>query len=285
MPAQGPGPLHACLAELPTWAEGDASRLQQIVGNLLANAVKFTDIGFVALTASAIAPQPDGAFTLVVEVRDTGIGIAPDVLPRLFEVFEQAEWGTARRYGGTGLGLAICRRLAEAMGGRVTLTSRLGQGSCFRLEVPLRPAAAPAAEPAPWAEPAGAARRLKILVADDVAVNLALFRALLATAGHQIVTVGNGAAAVEAARSEPFDIILLDIHMPEMDGPTAARQIRRGRDVNHATPILALTASITEEDAAAVRAAGMNAYLTKPIGRAALLAALAQHTGAAVAPA
>jgi signal transduction histidine kinase/ActR/RegA family two-component response regulator len=263
---------------LPDQVAGDPMRLRQVIGNLLSNAVKFTQAGAVTLVARVAERRADGGVVLVIEVRDTGIGIAPEAIPRLFTLFEQADAGTARHYGGTGLGLAICRRLTEAMGGGITVESTPGEGSCFRVRLPFGPAAAPAELPA---QPLGPATvdpvlpSLAVLVADDVRANLALIQTYLTTAGHRTVTAVTGVEAVAAAQAERFDVILLDINMPEMDGPDAARLIRAGPGPNRRTPILALTAGAEAADRDLALAAGMDAHLTKPIGEAGLLRALA----------
>ncbi|WP_374444115.1 ATP-binding protein, partial [Stella sp.] len=211
---QAPGP----------WLRGDPNRLRQILLNLVGNAAKFTERGGVTLT---VAPCPDGerpgdlrtdgSRTMVrFAIADTGIGIPRDRMDRLFQPFSQADSSMARRYGGSGLGLAICKRLVDAMGGRITVESRVGAGSRFVADIPLAIADAPAPEPP--AEPAAAGNGLSLLVAEDVAINRELVRAVLTAKGHRVTLVADGAAAVAAVAAERFDAVLMDIQMPVMDG-------------------------------------------------------------------
>ena len=254
--------------DLPGWVAGDPTRLRQVALNLLSNAVKFTARGRVALRARMAAPG-----RLRVEVQDTGIGIAPEALARVFTMFEQAESGTARRFGGTGLGLAICRRLVEAMDGEIGAASEPGEGSLFWFELPLAEAEPPAA-----AAPAAAAapsRPLDLRVVDDVAPNRELIRAYLAGGGHALALAADGEAALALAAARRFDAILMDVSMPGMDGLEATRRIRAGAGPNARTPIFALTAAASAEGVEEALEAGMDAHLPKPISRAALLAALA----------
>ncbi|MFC7475182.1 ATP-binding protein [Dankookia sp. GCM10030260] len=261
--------------DLPGWVAGDPTRLRQVMLNLLSNAVKFTTRGEVALRARPVAPD-----RLRVEVRDSGIGIAPEALPRLFTMFEQAESGTARRFGGTGLGLAICRRLVDAMGGTLGAESVPGEGSLFWFELPLPAAEAPgpvAAAPAPPA----LVTPLDVLVVDDVAPNRELIRAFLAAAGHRPALAADGAAALALVAERRFDLILMDVSMPGMDGLEATRRIRAGAGPNARTPILALSAAATGDEVEDALAAGMDSHLAKPIDRAALLAAVRRAAPAA----
>ena len=244
--------------EVPEAVRTDPLRFQQILFNLLSNAVKFTQEGEIV-----VAVGWDGA-RLSVAVSDTGCGIRPDRLAHVFNSFEQAEVGTTRRYGGTGLGLSISRKLAEIMGGTLTVSSVEGEGSIFTLALPMT-----AAEAGPVAfesrgESTGSLRGRSILAADDHEVNRRILTLLLEPHGCRLTLVENGAEAVEAAAREPFDVILMDMQMPVMDGLEATRRIRQ--DVlNGATPIVALTANALDLHRAAWDAAGVHAFLTKPI--------------------
>jgi CheY-like chemotaxis protein/HPt (histidine-containing phosphotransfer) domain-containing protein len=220
-----------------------------------------------------------------VSVHDTGIGVPDDKQQTIFETFTQADVSTTRKYGGTGLGLAIVRQLVGLLGGEVGLQSSLGQGSTFWFVVPAEPApedvvAAPAAQSTVSAG-AGPARHGHILFAEDYPTNQEIARLFLEGAGHQVAVVSNGREAVEACVRTVFDLILMDLHMPVMDGQTAAAQIRQGGTPNAAVPIVALTASADAETRAACPKYGINGMLTKPIRREALLATVQQWLGQA----
>ena len=245
---------------------GDAARFRQILAQLLGNAVKFTEAGRVALRLEH--DRADGG-RLRVAVRDTGIGLSPRARARLFERHEQVDPSSTRRFGGTGLGLALCRRLAEAMGGAIEVDSVEGEGSVFRLEIPA--AALPEETPAPpaTAPREGEERRapapdrgLQVLVAEDNAVNRKVAEAFLRRLGHEAVCVPDGAAAAEAVAQGRFDLVLMDVQMPVMDGVEAARAIRAA---GATLPILALTANALEEQRGAYDEAGMDGCLAKPI--------------------
>ena len=264
--------LNLALApELPDTVRTDPLRFQQIVFNLLSNAVKFTSEGQITLAVAMAADQ------LEVAVTDTGCGIPADRLARVFDGFEQAEAGTTRRFGGTGLGLTISRRLAELMGGTLTAESVEGEGSTFRLSLPVivvSDAGEPGdVQPRRIAEPAGLSGR-SILAADDHEVNRRILRLLLEPHGCRLTLVENGAEAVEAAAVERFDAILMDMQMPIMDGLEATRRIR-GHGANGDTPVIALTANAMDVHRAAWDAAGVYAFLTKPIDPALLADTLA----------
>ncbi len=267
--------------ELSATLSGDATRLRQVLTNLVHNAIKFTEPGGTARVGVTAQTRGD-ALQLVFEVTDTGIGIAPDKLHNIFEPFEQAERSTTRRYGGTGLGLAIVKRLAELMGGSVEVKSVVGQGSTFSLRLALPKAAAePAARAAgPDGQPAGFAA-LRVLLAEDNPTNQIVATAQLQALGIDRVTlVENGSKAVEAALRGSFDLILMDIHMPEMNGFDAACALRRA---GVATPILAMTANVMPEERAAYLAAGMEDCLAKPMDMARLRQLVQQHGAAALA--
>jgi PAS domain S-box-containing protein len=267
-----------CDPDLPPQLEGDPTRIRQILTNLLSNALKFTEAGGITVRVGA-RPQADGVM-LRFEVSDTGIGIPADRMHLLFRDFSQIDSSTTRRYGGTGLGLSICKRLAEAMGGAVGVTSSPGRGSSFWFTVLVQPARpAVGDEPVP-AEPSGAPGQ-RILVAEDVPMNQAVIRAMLRAAGHHPTVVGNGREAVAAAATGAFDLLLMDMEMPDMDGLAATRAIRAQERAGARLPIIALTAHATSRDRDACHAAGMDDFMTKPVNRARLVAMLAKWSAAA----
>ncbi|MHB8959351.1 MAG: PAS domain S-box protein [Candidatus Limnocylindrales bacterium] len=250
---------------VPAGVHGDRLRVGQVLINLAGNAVKFTDEGAVDLVVSRAPTLPDGIRFVV---RDTGIGISPADTARLFGSFEQADASTTRRYGGTGLGLAICRTLVDMMDGRIEVESLPGRGSSFTVDLPLPAAQVPVA--AAPSRPAGAAARrvsrpgARVLLAEDSVVNQQVAGELLALAGLVVDFADNGRAAVAAARKRPYDLILMDVQMPLLDGLEATRQIRLlpgCADV----PIVAMTANAFEDDRQACLAAGMNDHLGKPV--------------------
>jgi PAS domain S-box-containing protein len=265
---------------------GDTVRVRQILYNLVSNALKFTAEGGVKVAVGRRRER------LTITVSDTGIGIPRDKLAALFQKFEQADASTTRRYGGTGLGLAICRDLAQMMGGHIAAHSTPGEGATFIVELPLPRAQrqAPRRNPRRRAEPlAGEARALKVLAAEDNGMNQLVLKTLLAQIGVEPVIVGDGRAAVAAWEAEPWDLILMDVQMPEMDGPTAAGIIRarEAAEGRARTPIVALTANAMDHQVAEYRAAGMDGFVAKPIeaGRLyeAVMAAAEQAEAAAAA--
>ncbi|MBF0614998.1 MAG: PAS domain S-box protein [Magnetococcales bacterium] len=253
---------------------GDDGRVRQVLLNLLGNAIKFTHQGRVDVSLSWQTDEPG---TLLFRVLDTGIGIAPEQLPHIFEQFIQADAGINRRYGGTGLGLAICRRLVERMGGRIWVESEPHEGSLFCFTLPVRLAShTPPIPDATPADPLAGTSGLDILLAEDVEENRILFAAYLAASPHRLVMVHDGLAAVERVRMQPFDVIIMDIQMPGMDGYTATRQIRTWEQQNHRSPIpiIALSAHAMEGEMERSREAGCTRYLSKPIRKKALLEVL-----------
>ena len=251
---------------------GDVTRVRQILSNLISNALKFTDHGGARV---AIAARKKG---FAIKVTDTGIGISPDGVARLFRKFEQADTSTTRRFGGTGLGLAICRQLAEMMNGRVRVASKLGAGTTFTVTLPLRKlegVASTPVTPAAEAEPTEP-QVLRVLAAEDNKVNQLVLRTLLNQAGVEPTIVEDGLQAVEAWERGDWDVILMDVQMPVMDGPAAARTIRQREAVTGRalTPIIALTANVMSHQVREYEAAGMNGWVAKPIEVAQLFASL-----------
>ena len=275
-------------ADLPLRAAGDPARLRQVLLNLAGNALKFTDSGAVRVAVRMI--EDDGALVRIeFAVHDTGIGISEEAQSRLFSAFTQADSSTARRFGGSGLGLAISRELVRMMGGDITVESQEGLGSVFRFSVVLSARRAsdriqPGSE-APSAvpmvdEPKPEIGKLRILLADDNATNRVVASRLLERHGHSVLAVIDGQEAVAAVQSEAFDLVLMDMMMPELDGLEATRQIRALADPVSAIPVVGLTANTQPEDIAACREAGMNAVASKPISGAKLLEAISNALAA-----
>ena len=251
----------------------DALRLRQVVFNLVGNALKFTETGSVEILARA-TPLDDGAVNLRISVRDTGPGIAEANIPVLFHRFSQIEDAEARRFGGTGLGLAIVKQLTELMGGRVWVESTLGRGSTFHIEAPVNVAKVEEAQaPEPIATTA-ILPHLSILVVDDNPVNLMIVEQLLAIFGHRISRANSGAEALAALATEPFDLLISDIQMPEMGGVELLQRLRAGPGSNRDIPVVALTADVTSGDRNHYLALGFNDHSPKPIQIADLLAAM-----------
>jgi CheY-like chemotaxis protein len=266
--------------DLPRFVVGDPTRLRQVLVNLLGNAFKFTNQGQVTLKVERrpqdqVQGEPGAGQPNMIRfsVQDTGIGIAASALPRLFQKFEQADSTTTRRYGGTGLGLAICRQLVELMGGWITAESREGAGSTFTFVLPLPDGVQPPTVLRTRREPH--THKLKILCAEDFPTNQIIVRTLLEELGHEVDVAENGRLAVAACAKKRYDLVLMDGRMPEMDGATAARMIRRGGEagavvLDPQVMIVALTANASDEDRARYLACGMDGFLSKPIDEEAL---------------
>jgi CheY-like chemotaxis protein len=262
--------------------EGDAVRIRQIVSNLASNAIKFTEAGEITVTVAVdAADAPDGLAKVSIEVCDTGIGFDAETAARLFNRFVQADGSISRKFGGTGLGLAICRSLAELMGGKITVNSEPGRGSSFRVDLPLTPA-----EPAQrgragadaaadlTAEPALEMGRPRILLAEDHPTNQRVVQLVLEPAGVELTIVDDGQAAVDIFRPGRFDLILMDMQMPRMDGLTATRAIRdlERRAGAMPIPIAMFTANAMDEHRAQAIEAGADHHICKPITPERLLA-------------
>ncbi len=268
--------------EVPTWVLGDSVRLRQILANLLGNAVKFTESGEISCTI-ALLPQGDqGAPPLIrIQVRDTGIGIPESKQSRLFTPFQQLDPGTSRKYGGSGLGLAIVRSLVVMMGGNISVESRDGEGSCFTVQLPL-----PESEPLPeelLVHPVRIALGM-ILVVEDNRFNRLLLEDLLTGWGQQVTLAEDGRQGLQLVDERRFDLILLDIRMPGIDGIEVARRIRRQeQERRHSpVPIIALTADLEPATRDACLRVGINEVLGKPIIPDQLARAMAAHCGKGV---
>ena len=266
--------------EVPTLLIGDPFRLEQILINLLGNAVKFTDQGEVSLEVTAVSAGADETVLVTCTVRDTGIGMTADQRANLFQPFTQADCSTTRRYGGTGLGLSISRQLVELMGGQIGVESEPGRGSVFRFTVPLVRGRLPAESAPPLLDPAlitATLRGRRVLVAEDNTINQQVARDLLQKVGMVVTIAGDGRAAAAAATEfgVHFDVVLMDLQMPVMDGYEATRLIREQWPSDR-LPIIAMTAYASQEELDRCLKSGMNDHLTKPVLPERLYACLAQ---------
>jgi PAS domain S-box-containing protein len=264
---------------VPKWLRSDPTRLRQILFNLIGNAVKFTERGEVVVSATAAMTRADGC-DLRIEVFDTGIGIDREQMASLFEPFRQGDSGMARRFGGTGLGLAIVKRLAKLLGGIVTVQTEIDVGSTFTIVLPCTVVASPLGRAVALSrsENGGAERRASILVAEDNDINRELVIQMLARLGHVAATASNGREAVAAARAKVFDLVLMDIQMPEMDGLSAAAAIRALPGGRGGCPVVAVTANAMVGDRERYLAAGFDDYLAKPLHLAQLQEVVARWT-------
>ncbi|MDI1326671.1 MAG: response regulator [Brevundimonas sp.] len=256
--------------DVPSVVRGDPLRVCQVIHNLLSNAVKFTDRGEVTYVVRGERLAGDRV-RFDFAVTDSGAGISPEDLARLFQPFTQVDGSSTRRFGGTGLGLTIARRMANIMNGDINVTSTVGEGSTFTFSVEtdvVEWARQEAAEPIDAEVSDGQA--LNVLVVEDHPVNRMILEAWLGSAGHASVSAENGQIAIDMAQDQTFDLIIMDVNMPVMDGLTATRAIRAGQGANRETPIVVLSASARSEDHAAGLDAGADAYLNKPIDFAAL---------------
>jgi PAS domain S-box-containing protein len=265
---------------MPSSLIGDPGRLRQILVNLAGNAIKFTEHGTVTIEVRLIA-ESDSRAIVACSVADTGIGIAPDARSSLFKEFSQVDSSVARRFGGTGLGLAICKRLVDGMGGMIDVESELGRGSTFTFRVPLRKgdpfAEAPLATDGAEEDLPQFVRGGRVLVAEDNPTNQIIVVTMLEKLGLRVDTVANGAEAVTAVKSIPYDMVLMDMQMPEMDGLEATKLIRRLPDPLGRIPIVGVTANAFREDHERCIEAGMQAVVTKPFRWSDLTRAMAPH--------
>lgn len=280
--AAGNGVALVCrvAADVPDLVVGDPHRVRQVLGNLVGNAVKFTPSGTITLRVACppdplVAAEP-GRVVLRFEISDTGIGMPEQVVASLFQPFQQADAGTARRYGGTGLGLVISRQLIDAMGGQICVASQPGLGTRFWFDLAL-PLAAPA--PAPEPAPAGGDRLVprwdgRVLVVEDNVVNQRLAAGMLRLLGLQADLAGDGVEALAMLARQHYDVVLMDCRMPVLDGLAATRQLRRQAGPAASVPVIAMTANVQPAERAACRDAGMDQVLAKPFQVADLVEAL-----------
>ncbi len=250
---------------VPQWVRIDPTRVRQILFNLLHNAIKFTEVGEVCLSVQAGSAAPDGRVVLTLSVRDTGIGMEEETRARLFQRFTQGDSSTMRRYGGSGLGLEISRSIARLMGGDIVADSTEGVGSEFTVTLPVELAVEPKAIESAVKGPDLQIRALSVLAVDDNPVNRKFLAGLLKKLGHQAAFVEDGAQALEAARLHRYDVVLMDLHMPVMDGIESTLAIRKLLPPYGTVPIIALTADAFSETRERVMAVGMNGFLTKPL--------------------
>jgi PAS domain S-box-containing protein len=262
------------------WFRGDAVRLRQVLLNIAGNSVKFTDRGHVAIDVGVPRELGDQAVVRF-EIADTGIGIDEAAQASLFQKFTQADVSISRRFGGTGLGLAIAKQLVELMGGTIGFSSVVGEGSLFCFEIPLERVAAPAEKTpaAAMTAPAATQRALEVLIAEDNKVNQQVAQLIVSHAGHRVDLADDGRQAVAAARAKDYDVILMDLQMPELDGIAAAKEIRALPGRAGQVPIIALTSHAMAGMREEVIAAGMDDYVSKPFEATVLLAKL-QHLAA-----
>ncbi len=292
----------------PNWIIGDAMRLRQILNNLISNALKFTAQGHVLIRVRSWAEQ-DGRLALLIDIEDSGSGMTVEQVGRLFTAFDQTDDSVVARHGGTGLGLSVSRDLAALMGGRLTARSAPGRGAVFTLSLTVE-AAEPTARPVnPFAgvdqraevvrafsprpatvEPApdpktieqteplaeGAERALRVLIVDDHEINRRAIQLILSPFGAETAQAADGLAALALAETEAFDVIFMDVRMPELDGRETTRRLRAGQGANRTTPVIAVTADSAAEDVEACLAAGMNLFVAKPLTPGSLLGALTE---------
>jgi PAS domain S-box-containing protein len=270
--AKGIGLMLDVADNVPRSVRGDPTRIKQVLNNLVSNAIKFTPAGGVTITVSSTV-QKDDAVAVRFAVRDTGIGIPPDAVVRIFEPFRQADASTTRNYGGTGLGLSISRRLVEMMGGILEVDSIVGVGSEFHFTIGLHATASLAGTAGPRAEVRAKRKNLHILIAEDNPVNQEVAATMLRRRGHRVDIVGNGREAVDAVSRDSYDVVLMDLQMPILDGLGATAAIRAGHR-GKTVPIIALTANAASGERERCIAAGMDDYVAKPFRAGDLIAAV-----------
>jgi signal transduction histidine kinase len=265
-------------ADLPTSLLGDPGRIRQVLTNLCDNAIKFTQAGSVSVQLAWVGQVATG-YEVKVSVSDTGVGIAPDKQKLIFSAFSQADTSITRQFGGTGLGLTISARLVELMGGQLGVDSVPGQGSSFHFTLKLGAVQATPDQPpqAPVASPTAPVRALHVLLAEDHPVNQLLVTTLLHKWGHTVTLAENGQIAVDLFPTAQWDVVLMDVQMPVMDGLQATALIRSQESGPHRVPIIALTANAMGTDRIECLQSGMNDYLSKPINASTLRDMLARH--------
>lgn len=259
--------------KLPPAVEGDASKLNQVLTNLIGNAIKFTESGSVTLYVKRMSADAD-TVRLRFDVEDTGIGISPDKLDRIFGEFVQEDASTRTQYGGTGLGLNIVKKLVELQHGSVSVTSDLGKGSRFSFELSYTIANSAQQTVTRSREEFKLPQGMRILLAEDLEINQFLMKEMLNGSSVELTLVTDGKQALEAVQSSTFDVVLLDMHMPVMDGLTAARAIRELPNAQGRVHIISLTADVFSDTREALRQAGVNDFLSKPVNPDALFRAL-----------
>jgi len=266
----------------PRWFVGDSARLRQVLLNIAGNAVKFTESGMIAIRVKGPNHAQRNA-PLSISIEDTGKGIPEEHLPHIFEKFRQADPSTTRQHGGTGLGLAISRELAAMMGGHIALASKVGVGTKFTISLPLPCATDPRAQAPGPEKRAGdtGARRRRIMVAEDNEVNQMVIEGMLEAEGFEVQIAGSGERLLELVQEQSPDLILMDCHMPGIDGYETTARIRKMPGAIGHIPIVALTANTLPEERQRCLDAGMNDYLSKPIQGKELWATLRKWSGLA----
>ncbi|MBL4616154.1 MAG: response regulator [Robiginitomaculum sp.] len=267
---------------VPSVIRGDITRIRQVIYNLLSNAVKFTSKGEVKLRVSAEETGQDRA-KISFAISDTGVGISQEAISRLFTSFEQADKSVSRKFGGTGLGLAISKKLAALMGGSISVTSTLGEGTCFTFCIEAEAISCVTWSNEERSEPEkpkvkGKSKRLRILAAEDNALNQKVLTAFLKPLGHELIIANDGVEALEQLATEHFDLILMDIQMPRKDGLTTTKELRASSGPNANTPVIAMTANAMAGDREECLEIGMNDYVPKPIDARVLFTAIARAT-------
>ena len=267
-------------AATPHFIASDPTRLRQIINNLLSNALKFTTEGSVTVGLSCETTD-EGKLALQIDIKDTGLGMTSEQMGRLFKPFDQADASIARTHGGTGLGLVISRELARMMGGDIVVSSTPGLGSCFTVTLVAEKAEGVAAPEAVFVgDEAAEGLALKILVVDDHEINRRAIGLMLEPLSAEISTAASGGEALMLMSQQVFDVILMDVHMPDMSGHDVARMLRAEAGLNQATPIIAVTGGVSDEDVAACIAAGMSDWVAKPIDAGKLYNALGRQLNA-----
>jgi len=264
--------------DLPQWIETDELRLRQILSNLVNNALKFTHEGSIAVRVTATGEKQNTRLRF--EVHDTGIGFETAQAEELFGAFRQADGSTTRKFGGSGLGLSICRHLVEALGGTIHASGSPGEGATFTFELPTPEQDGPDPGTAPLV--VSSRDKLHVLLADDEPINRFILSSMLHELGHSVTEAENGRQAIELAQSEPIDLIILDMHMPELDGPACARELRALPSAESQLPILGLTADAIIENRPLYLQSGIDVLYSKPIELERLGMAISQATALAL---